>query len=254
MTLSDPTTFAAAFLAVALVGLSKGGLGGAFAILGVPILSVFMPPLQAAAVLLPIYLFMDAVSLWLWRGQWNMSLIRLMLPAGFIGVGLGWATASVVSDDMVRLIVGIIGMSFVLRSLALRKSSGTKVTAQRSYPARFWGIVSGFTSFVAHAGGPPFQVYTMPLRLDPKVYTGTSVLFFAALNAAKVIPYFALGQFDIGNLTLSLATVPVAIVSTLLGAFAVRRMRAEVFYPFMYAMVLLVSVKLIADGIPSGFW
>lgn len=254
MTLADPTTFAAAFLAVALVGLSKGGLGGAFAVLGVPILSVFMPPLQAAAVLLPIYLFMDAVSLWLWRGHWNKNLIRLMLPAGLVGVGVGWATASVVSDDMVRLIVGVIGMSFALRSLTRRKMSGGQVTGQRPYLAWFWSIVAGFTSFVAHAGGPPFQVYMMPLRLDPKVYTGTSVLFFAGLNVAKVIPYFMLGQFDTGNLTLSLATVPVAIIATLLGAFAVRRMRAEVFYPFMYAMVLLVSAKLIADGLSLQLW
>lgn len=250
MTLADPYTFAAALLAVALVGLSKGGLGGAFGILGVPIMSVFMPPLQAAALLLPIYLFMDAVSLWSWRGHWDRGLIRLMLPAAFVGIGLGWATASVVSDDAVRLIVGIIGVSFVLRGLALRKSRGQQAAVQRPHLARFWSVVAGFTSFVAHAGGPPFQVYTMPLRLDPKVFTGTSVLFFAALNAAKVIPYFALGQFDIGNLKLSLATVPVAIVSTLLGAFVVRRMRAEVFYPFMYAMVLLVSLKLIVDGFP----
>jgi uncharacterized membrane protein YfcA len=250
MTLSDPYTFAATFLAVALVGLSKGGLGGAFGLMGVPIMSVFMPPLQAAAVLLPIYLFMDAVSLWTWRGQWDKGLIRLMLPAALVGIGLGWATASAVSDDAVRLIVGIIGLSFVLRSLALWKSAHLRPVRQRPHMARFWSMLAGFTSFVAHAGGPPYQVYTMPLRMDPKIYTGTSVLFFAVLNAAKVIPYFALGQFDLENLTLSLATVPVAAIATLLGAFAVRRMRAEVFYPFMYAMILLVSLKLIFDALP----
>jgi len=154
----------------------------------------------------------------------------------------------VVSDDMVRLLVGVIALFFVLSRLVMRKASLPQIApGHRRHWGRFWSVVAGFTSFVAHAGGPPFQIYTMPLRLDPKVYTGTSVVFFAVVNAAKVIPYFALGQFDITNLSLALAAVPVAIVFTLLGAFAVRRMHADVFYPFMYVMVTLVGLELIAD-------
>jgi uncharacterized membrane protein YfcA len=112
-----------------------------------------------------------------------------------------------------------------------------------------WGTSAGFASFVAHAGGPPYQVYALPLRQDPRLYTGTSVTFFAILNAVKIIPYFALGQFDATNLVASAILVPIAPAAILLGATIVRRMSREVFYPFMYAMILVVAAKLIWDGI-----
>ncbi len=250
MTLFEPNIFAVGLLAVAFVGLSKGGLGGAFGLLGVPIMAVFMPPLQAAAVLLPTYLVMDAVSLWSWRGQWDRTLIRSMLPAAMLGIGMGWATASIVPDDIVRLIVGIVAMLFVLRSvISLYSDRAGNNGQQRPWLGRFWAVISGFTSFVAHAGGPPFQIYVLPQKLDPKIYTGTSVLFFASLNAAKIVPYFALGQFDYAVLKFSIVLLPVAIVTTLLGAYIVRRMRVEVFYPFMYIMIFMVSLKLIFDGV-----
>jgi uncharacterized protein len=108
--------------------------------------------------------------------------------------------------------------------------------------------VAGFTSFVAHAGGPPFQVYALPLRLDPKVLTGTSVIFFAVVNAVKVAPYAALGFFDARTLLTALVLLPVAVVAVLVGAAVVKRMRAEVFYPFMYVMVALVGLRLVWDG------
>ncbi len=253
MILFEPSILLVGLVAVVLVGLSKGGLGGAFGLLGVPIMAVYMPPLQAAAVLLPTYLVMDAVSLWSWRGQWDKSLIRLMLPAAMLGVGLGWATASTVPDDIIRLIVGVVALLFVMRSVKLRVSGWAGAVHQpRPWIGRFWAIVSGFTSFVAHVGGPPFQIYTMPLRLDPKVFTGTSVLFFACLNAAKVVPYFALGQFSPDMLTFSIVLLPVAVSATLVGAYVVRQMRTEIFYPFMYGMIFLVSIKLIFDGVLAG--
>ena len=119
--------------------------------------------------------------------------------------------------------------------------------------AAFWGTVAGFTSFVAHVGGPPFQVYTLPLRLDPKVLTGTGVIFFAVTNAIKLVPYFALGQFDTTNLAASVVLMPIAPLATLAGAWLVRRMRPEIFYPFTYATVALIAVKLLWDGMARCF-
>ncbi|MBL1435846.1 MAG: sulfite exporter TauE/SafE family protein [Rhodobacteraceae bacterium] len=253
MMLFEPDILVVGLVAVALVGLSKGGLGGAFGLLGVPIMAVYMPPLQAAAVLLPTYLVMDAVSLWSWRGQWDKPLIQVMLPAAMLGIGVGWATVSIVPDDIVRLIVGIMAMLFVVRSVIFQYTDRIDTfSQQRPWLGHFWALISGFTSFVAHAGGPPFQIYVLPQRLDPKIYTGTSVLFFASLNAAKVVPYFALGQFDYAVLTFSIVLLPAAVTTTFLGAYIVRRMRVEVFYPFMYSMIFLVSLKLIFNGVMLG--
>ena len=251
--LTDMTFYAAAIPAVALVGLSKGGLGGAFALIGVPLMAIVVPPMQAAAIFLPILLVMDAVALWAWRQYNNRATLFVMLPGAVIGIGLGWATSTYVSAEAMRLVLGTIAILFALKYFAdtygpLAKGD-VAPAPERPIAATFWGTVAGYSSFIAHAGGPPFQVYTLPLKRDPRVYTGTSTRFFAIVNAIKVIPYFALGELDATNLTLSAMMLPIALVSTLLGAYLVKRMQPKVFYPLMYGMVLIAGGKLFHDGL-----
>ncbi|PYE84600.1 sulfite exporter TauE/SafE family protein [Pseudoroseicyclus aestuarii] len=251
---SDPLALAAACLAVVLVGLSKGGLGGAMALLGVPVMALTIPPVQAAGILLPILIVMDWVSLWSWRGTFDRRVLKMMLPAAMVGIAVGWATAAWTSDAMVRLIVGVIALVFVARwaqgAIKARRSPATP-RPHNAAAAGVWGSLAGYTSFVAHAGGPPYQVYTLPLRQDPRLYTGTSVVFFAVVNMVKLIPYAALGQLDVANLTASAMLMPLAALATLAGAALVRRMRPEVFYPLMYTMVTLVGCKLTWDGLQA---
>lgn len=250
MLLSDPWFYAVAVPAVILVGLSKGGLGGAMGFAGVPLMSLVMSPVQAAAILLPILCVMDVLSLWTWRGFYDKRLLISMLPGAMLGIGIGWATAALVTADSVRFIVGAVAIVFVARWLYLKFRHGSEhATRPNRLMAAFWGTVSGFTSFVAHVGGPPFQVYALPLRMDPKVFTGTSVVFFAILNAIKLVPYFLLGQFDSTNLAASAVLMPAAPLGTLAGAWLVRRMRPEIFYPFTYCTVAVIAVKLIYDGV-----
>lgn len=244
----DLPTLLVALVAVLLVGLSKGGLGGAFALMGVPLLALVMPPVQAAALLLPVLLMLDAVSLWTWRGFYDRVLLRMMLPSALVGITVGALTAAFTSDSVVRLLVGGVALAFVVRETIWKRAS-TLVPGHRPWLARVCGVAAGFTSFVAHAGGPPFQIYAMPLRLDPRVFTGTSVIFFAVVNLIKVLPYAALGQFDRVTLMSGLLMLPLATVATLLGAAIVRRMRSDVFYRLMYAMIALVAIKLIWDGL-----
>jgi uncharacterized protein len=247
--LTNPWFFAAAVPATILIGLSKGGLGGAMGQIGVPLMALVMPPVQAAAIMLPILLVMDVASLWTWRGFRDVQTLRLMLPGGLIGIFVGWLTASVISDDMVKLIVGLIAIIFFARYMLASPARRATPQPHNAGSATLWSSLAGFTSFVAHAGGPPYQIYALPLRQDPRVYNGTSVIFFAIINAVKVIPYFALGQFDRTNLLASAALMPLAPLATFAGAWIVRRMRPEVFYPFMYGMILLMGLKLTYDGV-----
>ncbi|MCZ4290431.1 sulfite exporter TauE/SafE family protein [Hoeflea alexandrii] len=251
--MTDPFFYAAAIPAVIMVGLSKGGFGGAMALLGVPLMALAISPVQAAAILLPILIVMDMVSLWTWRGNSDNKTLVIMLPGALIGIAIGWATAAWVTAPMVRLIVGAVALWFVLRYVAQRFASARNGAmpaphGHRPIEGTLWGTLAGFTSFVSHAGGPPYQIYTLPLRQDPKTYTGTSVRFFAIINAIKLVPYFALGQFDMTNLSTSLVLAPLAPVATLAGAFIVRRMKPDIFYPFMYLMVFFTALKLIWDG------
>ncbi|MBO6920311.1 MAG: sulfite exporter TauE/SafE family protein [Rhizobiaceae bacterium] len=249
---SDPLVLVCAIIAVILTGLSKGGLGGAMAMLGVPIMAIAMPPIQAAAILLPILIVMDIFSLWSWRKDFDLKVLKIMLPGAVVGIAVGGLTAAYVSENLVRLIVGIIAVSFVIYFLSMKFANRHKEQSPKqanTLAGRFWGAIAGYTSFVSHAGGPPYQVYTLPLGQTPRIYTGTSVRFFFIVNVIKLVPYFALGQFDTTNLQSSLVLMPIAAIATLCGAWIVKRMSAKVFFPFMYALMLLTGVKLIYDGL-----
>ena len=201
--LTDPWFYAAAVPAVILVGLSKGGLGGAMGFVGVPLMALAMSPVQARR---------DpaadpgadghGVAVELARRLRPLD-PETMMPGAMIGIGIGWLTAAVVTEDDDPLHRRR-RRDRLRRPLALPAVSRRRGVVEKQRPtavaATFWGTVAGFTSFVAHVGGPPYQVYTLPLGLDPKVFTGTSVIFFAITNAVKLIPYFALGQFDTANL------------------------------------------------------
>ncbi len=245
---TTPAMFMAALIAVAIVGLSKGGIKG-FSMLGVPILALYMPPLQAAALLLPSYLIMDATALWTWRNYKDWSIIRDTLPAAILGIIIGTFLASAISDAAVRLILGFILLAFVLRQSYLAWKKRIEPAKPNPWKARIWGAAAGFTSFIAHAGGPPFQVYVLPLRLDPKVLVGTSTIFFAVVNLIKVIPYFWLGEFDDQTLASTLVLIPVTASFVLIGAMIVKRLKPDVFYVLTYAMEFLIALKLISDGV-----
>lgn len=244
--LVEPWSYAIAACAVLLVGLSKSGFLGGLGVLGVPILTLVMPPVQAAAILLPILIAMDVVGVWAYRRDWDGRNLVLLVPSAALGIGIGWATAAYVTDAAVRLIVGGIGLLFTLDYwLKLRPAASGRASAPAGL---FWGTVTGFVSFVSHAGGPPFQIYVMPQRLQPLIYAGTSAMMFAAVNLLKVGPYLALGLFDRTNLRLSLMLIPLGPVGIYLGLWMVRRMPTEPFYRLAYALLLAVSIKLVADG------
>jgi uncharacterized membrane protein YfcA len=208
---------------------------------------------QAAALLLPILIAADLVSLWMWRQHGDTKTLKILLPGALVGIAIGWATAAYVPRDALRLIIGTITILFVLRYVyniwRTRRGIITPAKPQRPVQATFFGAFAGYGSYVAHAGGPPFQIYTLPLKLPPREYTGTIVRFFAILNAIKLIPYFALGQLDLSNLTTSMTLFPIAMLATVAGAWVVRRMQPQVFYPFMYAMAFLAGSKLVYDGV-----
>ncbi len=236
--------------AVLLTGVSKGGFGGGIAMMGTPMIALVVPPLTAAAIMLPVLLLMDAISLVSYRGKVKWAIIAQMIPGAMVGTAIGWAAAAHVSDNMIRILVGTIAITFAVHQTA--KDLRRMPAAEQSLPrGAFWGAVAGFTSFVSHAGGPPYQAYTVPLKLEKLLYAGTSVMFFAIVNSSKVVPYLALGQFSSINLLAALSLMPVAIAGTGLGIWLVRRIRQELFYRITYTAMLIVGAKLIWDGVSN---
>lgn len=246
--ITDPLFYVLAVAAVILIGLSKGGFGGALALLGVPMVALVIPPVQAAAIFLPILVAMDLAGLYAWRGVYHKPTLVIMLPGAVIGIALGWATAAYVNDSHIRLIVGTISLLFALQWW-LAGGDNRPASAGQPWKGRFWGTIAGFTSFVSHAGGPPFQLYTLPLKLDKTLYAGTGVIFFAVVNAVKLPPYFALGQFSTANLMTSAMLIPLAPLATFAGAWLVKRVDQTLFYRITYAALIPVGLKLIWDGL-----
>ncbi|MDB5704007.1 MAG: hypothetical protein JWN66_1123 [Sphingomonas bacterium] len=241
--------YALAVPAVILLGLSKGGFVGIGA-LALPILALAIPPVQAAAILLPILIAQDVVGIWAFRKDWDGHVLAWMLPGSVIGIALGWFLAARVSESAVMGVVGAISILFGgYRLWADRGGAIAAPTRSPGWVGTLFGVASGFTSQVAHAGGPPFQIWVLPRRLPRDVLVGTTAIFFAVTNWLKVPAYWALGQFSRENMLAAATLLPVAIASTLAGVWLVRRVSPALFYTAIYLLMVLVGVKLVWDGV-----
>ncbi len=237
-----------AVAAVILFGLSKGGFSG-LSTLGVPMLSLVVSPVRAVAIVLPILIVQDWVSVWAFRRDFSTRNLAILIPSAMIGVGIGWLLAARVSDDAVRLAIGVISILFVAYML-LRDRLGRAPIEKPGVPSGvLWGSVAGFTSFVSHAGAPPFQIYVMPQYLKPRIFAGTATMFFAALNLLKLPPYLLLGQFNRDNLFVSAKLMPIAILSTFAGVWLVRRVSPDRFYALILVLTFLIGLKLTYDAV-----
>lgn len=241
-----------AVLAVFIVALSKSGLVGSLGLVAVPLLSLVMPARDAAGMMLPLLLVMDAIAIWTYRKDCNWRILRIMLPGAMLGTLIGWALWAVVSDAMVLLFVGVITLLFILDALLPLRKKLEGLPPSKPWGA-FWGAFAGFTSFISHTGGPPFQIYVLPQRLTPVNYAGTTAFFFAIVNTSKLVPYFFLGQLNVSNLGYAAILAPLAIVGVLVGVWLVRRISVKRFYQLTYWLVFLLALKLIYDGFIGVF-
>jgi uncharacterized membrane protein YfcA len=242
-----------AVFAIILTGVSKGGFGGGVGGFAVPIMSMMIAPAEAAAIMLPILCAMDIFGVHAWRRRWSARHLRIVLPGAAIGIVVGALAFGALSTDAVRLLIGMIAVVFTLnRWFALTEKLAARAARQPRPPGRFaglfWGAVSGFTSTLAHAGGPPFAVYMLPQKLDKSLLVGTSVLFFFVVNYTKLVPYYLLGQLNPGNLATSLLFAPLAPLGIWLGVWLHRRISERLFYQVSYALLFVTGAKLVLDA------
>jgi uncharacterized protein len=240
---ADPLVYFVAGVAVTCLGLSKGGFIG-FGLIATPLFALAIPPLESVAILLPIMLAQDVFSAWSFRNDWDYRTLSLMLPGSLFGIALAWVLARYLDQAIVRLAVGMIGIAFAVSYWA-----GLKTKTQSNGSGLFWGIVAGFTGTPANAGGPPFLVYAMSQVLPKMTFVGTMAIFFLVLNAAKLVPFFALGQFTSQNLAISAVLLPLAIIANFVAIRLVYRIPSSAFYRVSYGLVFAVSIGLIWQGV-----
>lgn len=245
----DLSFYLLAVPAVLLIGLAKGGFSGMGA-LGMPLLALAMEPVQAAAILLPILIAQDVIGVAAFRKTWDRKILIIMLPGAIAGVILGWWFAASVSSNVILAAVGAISLLFGLYRLWVER--GGRIAAPAASPAWvgiLFGVATGFTSQIAHAGGPPYQMWVMPRRLPRDILVGTTAIFFAVLNWIKVPAYVALGQFTWPNAKITLILLPFALLGSLAGVFLVRKVAMDRFYTIIYLLMIAAGAKLLWDGL-----
>lgn len=238
-------------IAILLTGISKSGLGGALGGLAVPFMSMWIPPREAVAVVLPILIAMDMVGIRAWRGKADWQELKVLVPAALTGIALGALAFGVMSDRMVVGALGLISVVFAADRL-LRKSSRATVGPTVTPVPRAWaavcGATSGFTSSLSHAGGPPLLIYLLGRGLPRERFVATSVFFFATINLAKLPFYLGLQLFSHDTLLMSALLLPLVPVGVWLGMRLLRRIPELPFYLFSTAMLGLSGLKLLWDA------
>lgn len=244
--ITDWQFYAVAIPAVLLLGISKSGFGAGFGSLAVPIMALAVTVPQAAAILMPILLVMDLMGLAAYRKHFDWKLLRFLIPLGLVGTVIGTLSFRLLDARLVAGIVGVFTLAFLAQRLLFPPRADSK-------PAPRWvgamlTATSGFTSFVAHAGGPPINAYLIPMRLPPLAFTASMAVFFAVLNLSKWVPYAWLGLLDMRNMATSAALMPFAPIGVVVGVKLAHRIQPVLFYRLIYLGMLLTGLKLVYDG------
>jgi uncharacterized membrane protein YfcA len=232
-----------------LIGISKAGFGGGVGAIATPIMALTISVTDAAAILLPILIVADLFSL---RHYWNVydrDSIRLMIPGALVGILLGAIFFGYFSDNerTLKLILGVVSLLFLAFQLARSLIFGALLKIKPpAWAGVLLGGAAGFTSTLAHAGGPPATIYLLPQQLPRNIFVGTSVIFFFSLNIVKLIPYAMLGLLRVGNLSTILLLAPLTFVGVQLGVWLNRRFNDRYFTYLIYALLLLTGIELVS--------
>ena len=244
--ITDPWFYAVSIPAVLLLGLSKSGFGAGFGSLAVPMMALAVTVPQAAAILMPVLLVMDLLGLAAYRKDFDPPMLKFLIPCGLVGIVIGAVLFQALSAHVVAGLVGVFTLLFLAQRLLFPPKPDS------APPPRWVGAVltatSGFTSFIAHAGGPPINAYLIPLKLSPVKFTATMAVFFFVINLSKWVPYGYLGLLDTRNMATSLALLPFAPMGVWAGVKVARRIKPLLFYRLVYAGMLLTGLKLVWDA------
>ncbi len=247
---TDPLFYLAAIPAILLIGISKSGFGSGFGGLAVPLIALTVTVPEAAAVLMPLLFVLDILALRAYRDGYDKALLRQLLPWSLLGIGIGFLLFKYIDTHIVEGTVGIFALAFVAQRLLFPPSPHGVILP------RWIGVslttMSGFTSFVAHAGSPPLNAYLLPMRLAPVTFAATMAVLFFWVNLAKWVPYAYLGLFDTRGLVTALVLMPFTPIGIWIGVRIARKISPQLFYFFVQTGMVLTGCKLVFDGFIQG--
>ena len=246
--ITDPWFYVLAVPAVLITGISKTGLGAGAGGIAVPMMSQVIAPGAAAGIMLPILCVMDLLGLRAYRGKWSWPDLKLMIPAAVLGIVLGALMFGLLSVKTTKALLGTVAVGFSLYQgiPALRDLRSWLPTWLRPW---LWCGLSGFTSTLAHAGGPPVTIYLWPRKLDRVTFVATTVFFFTVVNAVKLVPFALLGQLNLTNLGTALVLMPLAPIGVWLGVRLNTVISDGVFRRITLTLLFVLGVRLLYEGL-----
>ena len=217
-------------------------------------MSLFIAPAEAAGIMLPILCAMDIFGVQVYWRAWSRAQVRIMLPGAIVGIAVGAFAFGAMPVNAVRLLIGCISILFAVNAwFRLTERIARRLVAEHHPPGpragALWGSLSGFTSTLAHAGGPPYTIYMLALGVDKTTFVATSAVFFFAVNYIKLIPYYFLGQLNTANLTTALVFAPLVPIGVWIGVWIHRRISADHFFKATHLLLFASGLKLVYDGL-----
>ena len=241
----------AAITAVLILGIAKAGFGGGIGFVATPMIALTISVADAAALLLPLLIIIDLLSVRHYRGVYDKPSLRLLLPSAVVGIVIGALFFNAMRDneELLRRALGLLAVLFVLYQIGRTALLGALEGHRPGKPVGvFLGTLSGFGSTLAHAGGPPATMYLLPQQLPRQIFAGTAVWYFMVINLVKLIPYGVLGLLRVGNLVTILLLAPVAFIGVRLGIYLNRNFDELWFNRIIYLFLLLTGLQLLTGG------
>lgn len=240
-----------AIAAMLIVGAGKAGFGGVVGA-ATPLLALAIPVTDAAALMLPLLIITDCFTVYHYRLYFHRKSIQFLLPGAVIGIGAGGIFFGFFADNerILEVGLGVLAVFFVLFNVFRAVIFGAvKKKQPKGIEGILMGALSGFTSTLLHAGGPPVSMYLLPQKLPNRLYVGTTVIFFALVNLIKLIPYYSLGLLKMGNMATIIILAPIVYAGVRLGIFLNTRFSDIWFNRVIYSLLFITGIKLICGDL-----
>jgi uncharacterized protein len=226
-------------IGVIFTGISKSGFAGGAGVVAVPLITLFLPIQDAIVVMLPLLLLMDAKTIHYYRGKANWAILKQLLPAAIAGIALAGIALSALSEVTLTLLLALISIVFSMWQKL------TPILGRLPGAALLWGMTSGITSTLIHAGGPPLNIYLLAKQLDKLVWLATAGIFFGVMNIVKLIPYTLNEQWRMELFLVATAFIPLAFVGVWLGKVIQTKISEQRFAQSCRMLLLLSGILLL---------
>ncbi len=249
--------FLIAIPAILFAGVSKGGFGSGAAFAAAPFLAAMTGPEVAIGLMLPLLMLMDLTGLYFFWKKWLKSAAIILIIGGILGVILGAIFFSYADPNLLKVMIGHIAILFIIYRLLDKKGySFSGVSSVSVAAGYFWGIISGFTSCISHAGGPPAAIFLLSKNISKTEYQATTIIVFWVINLFKLCPFLYFEFITIDTLKISLLLAPIAFLGTWIGFRMHFLVSEKKFYGIINILLLITGIKLSFDGYSGlfAFW